>query len=313
MENNTIKQTVNRVDSLCGVLVKKNLEMTKDNDNKNVIRGSLTIRTQDGSEHEINIYSNEMTRQGTISKLYSGLTTVINEYKSLETHPNQADVVSIGGANFSVNDYVSKQDGTLKMSNKISAKFISRAEASKMETLPDSATFVVQGIISSMKEEIYKDIPTGNMLVTIDTLGYEGKSIIPVKVVIMKDMVEGFQAAGYYEGCVATLNGKVVNKVIQEAGTQQVAFGQAQTFNKTVRRNEVLGGTVPTTIFDLGITDEDYNRLKAERKMKLDAKLAEKNQTAGFGSVNNQGFGVNVTNTQPQGQTTQFNPFATNR
>lgn len=309
MENNTNKQTVNRVDSLCGVLVKKNLEIVKDNENKNVIRGSLTIRTKDGSEHEINIYTKEMTKQGTVSKLYSGLTTVLNEYKSLETHPEQADIISVGGANFSVNDYVSKKDGSLKMSNKISGKFVSRTDATKMEATPESATFVVQGIISSMKDEVYNDVPTGNILVTMDTLGYEGKTLIPVKLVIMKEMAEAFQSAGFYEGCVTTLNGKVVNKVVQEAGSQQVAFGQAQTFSKTVRRNEVLGGTTPITIYDLGITDEEYNKLKAERKMKLDSKLAE-NQPSGFGVTNNQGFTASTVQSTST-QATQFNPFAT--
>ena len=102
-----IKQSINNV-TVVGTLVKSTLEEKMKND-KEFINGSLVLRTDDGSEHQVDYYASKFTKEGKESALYKGLVTIMEQAVSLEKAetPNEADVIKIGGGEFSVNDFKS--------------------------------------------------------------------------------------------------------------------------------------------------------------------------------------------------------------
>ena len=73
-----IKQTTNVV-NVVGVLVKNGLECKVNSKGADCISGSLVLRTNDGSEHQIDYYANKLTKEGKESGLYKGLVTIMEQ------------------------------------------------------------------------------------------------------------------------------------------------------------------------------------------------------------------------------------------
>lgn len=291
------KQTLNNI-TLAGVLVNKELEV-KEGINKetqqpfNYISGNVVVRTKDGSEISVDVYSKELTKEGKESSLYKGYVTIMEEYQTIKDNPEEPDVIKVGGANFTVNDYKSKNDNTLKSFNKVGGKFFNRLSDAEKETTPLEAKFEIEGVIDKIEDITKKDgVPTGDKRVIVNVLGYEG-TITPVKLELPQPLVQPFLSMGYYEGGVTTLWGKVINTRKEEVITEQAGFGESNTkiVTTTISKNEITGGKPPYTLNEIGYTQEDYEQSKAKRKMKLDNILN------------------NTTNTSTNNTTTQSNPF----
>ena len=67
MENKTIKTTMNKV-MITGKLVKNGLEEKQTKKNVEAIMGSLIVRTSDGSEHEISLFTNKYKKDDSEKK-----------------------------------------------------------------------------------------------------------------------------------------------------------------------------------------------------------------------------------------------------
>lgn len=304
------RETVNTI-NLAGILVDKELQIKDDNIDKTTgdtytsISGKLVIRTEDGSEVEVNAYSKELTKAGKENTIYKGLVTVMDEYKTLKEFPNEADKVRVGACDFGINDYLGKQDGIVKSFNKINAKFFNRLTPKDLELTKLTSKFEVEGVIAEMKDITKKDgTPTGDKLVVLNTLGYEG-TIIPVTLTLPQALVQPFQSMGYYEGTVATLWGKIINIETEEVIVEQAGFGEAneKTVKKTSKRKEITGGKPPVDLTSIGYTQEEYNQAVAKRKVKLDGLKSGSSDT----NANDNPFATGGQST-PQGQA--FNPFA---
>lgn len=313
-----MNSTINKVE-VTGILVSKGLEkkvVTQNVNNvptqKEIISGNIVLRTKDGSEIEVEYYTARLNKQGNENKLYKGLETVITEYKSLENSTDgTSDIIRIGGAELKVNDYKG-QDGELKSFAKVKANFANRLSLQDIELTPQVATFEAEGLIAKIKDEMIKEEITGNLIIEMEIFGYEG-TIIPVKLFVPQSIVEGFRSSGYYDGCVAKLSGNIINTKANETVTEQVAFGTpiTKTITKTIKRFEVTGGNQPKTIYDLKITEEEYNQAKSKRNLKLDEiknKVATQTNTNAFSQTPT----VTPTSTpSPFGNApTNFNPFA---
>ena len=72
-----IKQTTNVV-NVVGVLVKNGLECKVNSKGADYIGGSLVLRTNDGSEHQIDYYANKPTKEGKESGLLSMSSNCLN-------------------------------------------------------------------------------------------------------------------------------------------------------------------------------------------------------------------------------------------
>ena len=307
------KQTLNVV-NVAGVLVDKNIELKEMTEKKtgntyNAITGEMVIRTNDGSEIEVSLFSKELTKDGKQNSIYKGLVTVMEDYKTLKTNPEDADYVKVGGSDFSVNDYKSKQDNTIKTYNNVEAKFFNRLSQKDLEITPLEAKFEVEGVIDSIKDINKKDgSPTGDKMIILNILGYEG-TITPVSLTLPQALVNPFATMGYFEGSVATLWGKIINTKEEKKIVEQAGFGVAneKTVSTTVKRYEITGGKPPVSLTEIGYTQEDYDQAKAKRKVKLDALLST---DSGTSQQNVAQQPVNNPFGQTPASTPMANPFA---
>lgn len=311
-----MEQTINNV-NITGVLVKNGLEK-KEGQKGEFIGGTLVLRTDDKSEHEVKYIANryKKDKEGNVtdveSGLYKGLETVIDEYKSLENNPEDPDVIKIGLGNFDVQDYMGKQDGLLKTYANASARFANRLTGEELETTPKVATFEVEGIITDIIDELKKEIPTGNKEIHLDIIGYEGK-IIPIKLIVPAKIVPSFMAAGFFPTGAGKFSGKIINTKKVETITEHQAFGEdiVKQVTTTLRLYEVTGGT-PKSMADIKISNEEYETAKSKRRLKLqEIRNKASNPQNGFtqnpSAINNQAP-TSMTANNPFTQGSQ-NPF----
>lgn len=298
-----IPETINDV-YITGTLVKKDIKYTQanrtdENGLQDAISATLLLRSDDGSEHEVNYFAYKLTKDGNESKLFTGIEE-INRLASLEDSPENADIIKIGNGSFDINDYVSQKDGTLKSYNKTTAKFINVVDGSDLEINPLKAEFEVQGVISKIEDEIYKNEHTGNKLIRLDMFGYNGK-LIPIKLTIMEDMVKPFMGAGFFEGGFAKFAGKILNTKTTETITEKQTFGEdiVKHVTHTVRMYKITGGSKQGTIYDNQLTDELYDLAKSKRRLKLT-------------EIQNKANGTGTNQTQNTQTTQQSNPFSNN-
>lgn len=310
-----LKETMNNV-FIAGVLVKKDLalkEVDKKDQDGNVIgkeqaiSGDLIVRTSDGSEIEVSYFSKKMKKDGSGDNLiFKGLETVMNEYKTLEQFPNEADNIKIGSGQFTVQDYKGK-DGEVKTYSGVKGNFANRIEAKDIEKTPLESKFEITGIITKIEDESFKGELSGNKKVTMNVIGYQG-AIIPVVTIVPKAIAEPFMSIGFFEGGFAKLIGKLVNTKETVEIVEKMAFGadNVRLVTNTISRKEVIGGNPMGTPPEHEVDETEYNQALAKRKLKLDkiknepAKVAKPATTSPVGNPFVQG-----TATPP----ITFNPF----
>lgn len=314
--------TINEV-QITGVLVKNGLEVRHEGEENENISGSLILRTEDGSEHEVRYFANKFKKDNNgkftneESKLYSSYKTMLEEFKSLELLPQgteieslklceDVDVIKIGVGAFKDNDFKGKDDKIIS-TNQIQAKFANRIKEEYIDITPRTATFEVSGVITKMEAETYKEQPTGNGVVMLDVIGYGGK-IIPIKLLVPQNLMEGFAQAGFYESGSAKFTGHIINTKKEEEFREKQAFGEDKVSIKTVtvKKYEICGGSPLGTLENLKLTQEQYEAGKSKRRLKLEE---VKNSSNDNNSIQ-QGFTQPQENAQTsQPQATTNNPF----
>jgi len=290
-----MREFVNKL-TIAGVLVKNGLEKkTDESDGHDYIAGGLIIRTSDGSENEIGLYSNKFKKddKGNFTndenKNYKAYETIIDEYKDIEHTPDDPDVVSITSGSFGIKDYKDSATGDIITYNPLRTTFVNRVEKKDYDTTIHEAKFEVEGVIESIKDEIKKGEATGNQKIALNVISQnrEGRGketkftvreMFPVELTITKEMVEPFSTAGYYEGAFVKFSGKLVNTTETVTTTEKQAFGDdlVKTFDKTVKLYEVTSGTTPVSIYDVELTDEIATQLMNKRKLHLSQVKASK-------------------------------------
>lgn len=305
-----MERTANKL-SIVGVLVKKGLEIRNVGEDKECISGSLVLRTDDGSEHEVNYFANKYKKDengnftSEISKMYTGYETIISDYISLEMDKDNADVIKTGSTELTANDFKNKE-GNLISTNKIRANFANRLSDQEKEITPKAATFEVSGVITKIQPEMIKDEATGNGIVMLDVIGYNG-TIIPVKLTIPSNLVDGFGKAGFYEGGAGKFTGNIINTKTIETVVEKQAFGEDKVYEttKTVKRYEVRGGSPLGGFESLKITQEEYSAAQSKRRLKLD-EIKNGTNNSNTNNVNN------MNNPFVQAAQPQVNPFSSN-
>ncbi|MEG0898328.1 MAG: hypothetical protein RSF40_01280 [Oscillospiraceae bacterium] len=284
-----MKELINKVE-ITGKLVAKDInEFITKTKGEDAIGGSLVIRTSDGSEHEVEIYSGKFKKDEK-KQATSELNYFYNEYMKIVEHckdisevgADEASVISINGS-FIANDFLNPADKTKIVSNnKINARFVNKIEEKDIETTPLVAKFEVEGIVESITDEVIKDVPTGNLVVrmnairqTADGFGkdakYEVDSLIPIKMIVGKDMVAAFRSAGYYDGCFAKFVGTLINTKEVVETIEKQAFGEDKVDRKTltVKKYEIKSGSLPSTFFEHELDQTKVDALIAKRKQAL--------------------------------------------
>ena len=308
--------------TIAGVLVKNGLEKKTDDKGNDYIGGSLVIRTADGSENEFNMFSYKFKKDANgnfttdENKNYKSYETIIDEYKDIEHYPNEPDVVSIKSGSFTANDFKDPKTGEIVSTNKFRTTFANRVEPKDLETTIHDAKFEIEGVIESIKDEIFKNEPTGNQKIILNAISQnrEGKGkeakftpreMFPVTLTVPKELVEPFSTAGYYEGAFVKFSGKLINTTEKVTTVEKQAFGAdlVKTFDKTIKMFEVTSGSTPVSIYDVELTDEIATQLMNKRKLHLSQ------IKAGVGKDENSSSTSSATSTPTA---PKANPFASN-
>lgn len=300
--------------TVAGKLVEKNLEIkviAKDNQEPyEAIGGSLKIRTNDGSEHTIDVFSKRLTNSGAESKVFQGLETCMEQYRGIgdlikeglseEEAIAQADIIQTTSAKFSSGKPYKNKEGKAVISTKVNSQFFGRIEGSKIEATPLVATFSITGKIVAMSDVMKDNAPTGDKWLDFDVVekftntqkNEDSYSLHSVRCFLEAQKVNMFMGAGFQIGQPCNLAGDMVN--IETKVEKRIArdFGddEIKIFTNYDRRNVIKGGSIARSQDDICFTEQVYQELVAKRNMEKSA-------------IENGAIG---------GQTTGANPFVQN-
>ncbi|MDG0860398.1 hypothetical protein [Staphylococcus equorum] len=293
MQNNeTLRELKNEVE-IIGTLKSKELEMrTSKRTGKEFVTGKLVVLVETkGKLHEIPVSIFAMKS----SKLFKGIQTVSEEYKSIEdVGKDNATRLKVTG-NLTLNEYQNK-DGKLIQFNEVQGVFYNRIED---QTIEDKAIADIEVVIDGFEDIMDSDqLPTGTKKVKGFTVGWNNSIIELVKAEIGEELAEPMENL-YSPGSTGRLTFQVNNFVeVEQQIVEQPShgFGSTQTVeqvSKNYTNNiEIIGGDVPF-LGTKEYTQEEIEKAKQVRQLKLQ----ELSQPSPSTPPANTGFGQ-----QPQTQ-----------
>lgn len=268
-----------------GTIVEVKIEEDTLPDGREIIKGDIDIQVDEDSVHTVSMFSMKLKQDKTISGIYKGILTIMNEYKS-------GDKVRITQGNVRLNEYIG-QDGTLKSYPQINSNFVNRVKDS--DVFEPKATFAFEMVVANVKEEIKNEEETGRAIIK----GYipiYGGEVIPFETVVADPNAVNYVTSNYEKGHTVSLHGDIVNQTIVTRREIEVGFGdpQEKIDRKTVREYVVKGGSAPYEEDDKNAFDPQLvgKALKA-REAKIEVmKEKKKAKEGGNGSKNDSGFGT---------------------
>jgi hypothetical protein len=298
MENQQLRQLQNTVE-IVGTLKSKELEVKTSKAGNKYMTGKLVVLSKFDNKVQEQVIRVFIMAS---SKLFKGVETVKNEYKTIEEHGEEnADRIKVTGE-LKLNEYYG-QDGTLRQFNEIRGVFFNRLDPANDQ--PDKAIASIETVVEGYSEKMDKDgMPTGEYDVRCFTVGW-GNEVIELKnVVIGSELAEAFMNL-YQPGSTGRLTFKLNNYVetiekeeeIQEQ--PQHGFGSTEKvetsniINKYVNNLEIIGGDVPF-MGSKEYTEEEIQAAKQVRALKLQ----ELQKPAPATPPVNTGFGAGATTPQ---------------
>jgi len=227
-----------------GTVSEINFEI-KEIDGKEAIMGDIVIQLDDDSICTVDIFSYKFKKDGNENTIFKGLSTVMNEYKSIAKFgKEEADKVRISGAKLIVNDYYNNT-GVLKSDIKIQTSFINRMKQG--EELNPKAEFEVELFIHKINDEIDKNNElTGNKIISGLVPVYDGK-IVPMDFIVKDpELVQGIESL-YEPGQTIKLYGDVNISITTTKTIVPVAIGKPKEIINTITTRELIvtGGSEP--------------------------------------------------------------------
>ena len=229
-----------------GTLIKKEVSQGTNKNGSDYLGIELTIRTGENEEHIVRMYSNRLTKNGQVSKIYESMETVAKEYLSADMQGvgiENADKVSIRNGEISINRYMDKM-GELRESRRLTTKFCSRVEGE----IEGKSEFALAGVVESVVPKMNMEDEVELLKLTLIVPKGYNNLIDKVEVVVRDTSFFDYIEENFTKGVVVRVGGKVVNRV--EKTVQEVpatGFGQMpQLSEKTVRVSELLaeGGMI---------------------------------------------------------------------
>ena len=227
-----------------GTVSEVNFEI-KQVDGKEAITGDIVIQLNDDSICTVDVFSYKFKKDGNENTVFKGLSTVMNEYKSIAKFgKEEADKVRISGAKLVVNDYYNSS-GELKSIVKMQTNFVNRMKQG--EELNPKAEFEVEVFIHKINDELNKDNElTGNKIISGLVPVYDGK-IVPMDFIVKDpELVQGIESL-YEPGQTVKLYGDVNISITTTKTIIPVAIGKPKEAINTLTTRELIitGGSEP--------------------------------------------------------------------
>lgn len=260
------------------------LELTEELNKElgcNQITGYLTVKTDDTNFVRFNVRINAKTKAGTDNKAYAGITTVMNEYRSIAQYGEEADKVRITG---DLNLYHSDQTNQDMVGYK--SNFFNRV----IGDYEPHATFDVEMFIQSITPEINQDEDeTGRILVKGWVPQYEN-GIEPLTLIAPVDVADAVSNT-FEPGQTVRFFGDIINDRVVIRKEIPVAIGKPKVETHTLTKNELLI-TGASEAYEEDITPEApyaVETIKAaiqERKDRIESRKAMAAAKAAGGTTN---------------------------
>lgn len=263
-----------------------NLERTKDKEGKDIIRGDLQIKVGDNNIIKVSAYSRRLKNDGNPNSIYTGLETIIDEYKSIaQSGTEGADWVRVSGSQDRkknkgyIRPFVTQQG---KAAVQYSSNFFNRIN----NRTPDpKAEFECELYYEKAVPEVDREgNETGRVKITGWLPCYNG--IGPVELVAEEEIAD--QLTGYLEsGNTYNFLGDLVNTQTVTEIEVPVAIGKPRKEKRITYVNKMLISGVSDP-YDLEDDDPDKKAFDPEA-----VKLAIQQYKDGLNnvtvSVNNSG------------------------
>jgi len=294
-QNIELRQLANQVE-IVGTLKSKDLEVKTSKAGNEYMTGTLVVASKfDGKlqEQKVKVFIMKS------SKLFKGIETVKNEYKTIEKDGSEnADRIRVTGE-LKLNEYYNNQ-GNLVQFNEIKGVFFNRIEEGNNQ--PDKAIASIETIVESFVEKMDADqLPTGEYIVNGFTVGW-GNEVVELKnAIVGQELAQPFMdlyPAGSTGRLTFKLNNYVVVKEQEEApvvpthgfGSQEKV--ESNVVNNYVNNLEIVGGDIPY-FGSKEYTPEEIENAKQVRALALQ-NMSQPQPTP----QTNTGFGAGATNPQ---------------
>lgn len=301
MSEQILRQAKNEV-TLVGVVQESTLEQKTFNKKDGsgtyeAISGNITLKTGEDETQVVSYFAKQLTLDGKENQNFKALNTVM---KDLVTLADIAQGLTEGEATrleckgeLGLNEYRG-QDGEIKSFPRINGRYSPRRF--KDGKFVPKAEFDIEGIVKSVKPELYKGEETGRLKINLYVPLYGGK-IVPLQFVTNEGIKESdidYLHDHFLPGASVNLNGKLVNKSKEITRTIEMGFGdnKVETTYERTREFVVTGGIVyeegsenEKKIFDVSLLKEalaNRERHLATLRERDTSKKEEKK--LGFGS-----------------------------
>ncbi|PAV30296.1 hypothetical protein CIL05_07450 [Virgibacillus profundi] len=278
--NTTIREAKNIV-TVEGLLLEMESREGTSAAGKDFLSAKLTVATNEEKteQHVIELFSMKLKADGNVNGIYSSLKTVVDEYKSVAQHGDQADYVRTTTGKIALNDYVGG-DGQLKSFPQISATFVNRLDAGEEPNY--HAGFETELVVSKVVEEINQDEEETGRVKLGGYIPLYGGKVIPFEFVVNEDG-SPYVLDNYENGDTVFVYGDIINFKEKTVKTIESAFGaDKQEVNyKTTRSWTVSGGVEPYEEDNVNTYNVDaIKKALAEREVYLEG-LKEKKKKGG--------------------------------
>ena len=239
MENNNVKQTnLRQADAkvtVAGIVSDKKLEMKTENGVR-TIEGTITIKTSDTNFVQMRVRCADKKKDGTENKTFTGVMTVMNEYKSIaDNGADEADRVRTSGK---INLFRNNNNGNEIVS--YTSNFFNRIKPN--QDYEPKAEFEVEMYIKTLVPEINKDgEETGRYKIVGWIPTFNG--IEPLELFVPEELADVVSNT-YEPKQTARFYGEIVQNVTYETIERPMAFGvKKETKANFINELVVTGGS----------------------------------------------------------------------
>lgn len=239
MENNNVKQTnLRQADAkvtVAGIVSDKKLEMKMENGVR-TIEGTITIKTSDTNFVQMRVRCADKKKDGTENKTFTGVMTVMNEYKSIaDNGADEADRVRTSGQ---INLFRNNNNGNEIVS--YTSNFFNRIKPN--QDYEPKAEFEVEMYIKTLVPEINKDgEETGRYKIVGWIPTFNG--IEPLELFVPEELADVVSNT-YEPKQTARFYGEIVQNVTYETIERPMAFGvKKETKANFINELVVTGGS----------------------------------------------------------------------
>ncbi|WP_144508971.1 hypothetical protein [Bacillus mycoides] len=289
MAQTKLRRLENNVEVI-GTLKSKDLEVRRSEAGANYITGKLVVQSN------INNLINEQVIEIFVmasSKLYSGVETVTNEYKTIEADGMaHADRIRVRGI-LKLNEFKNNQ-GVLVQYNQVRGMMFNRLD--KTSDIQDKSGASIETVVEGFEAIVKDGRSTGEYLVKGFTVGWNDEVIEFKDVIVGQEVAQDFMNL-YPQNSTGRLVFQLRSYVEEEKQVSSPGFGTTldiketfETTKKYTRSIRVIGGDVPF-FGTKEYTPNDIYLAKQLRAQKLsDMKAKEERSIIKAGT----GFGAGV-------------------